>query len=413
MPGVYREARRRPSPAGGDGERVRARVPWDDGPMHADAPHVLVVDDELALARALAIALERAGLRVTVASNGHEAIALFGQHALDVIVSDISMPGMSGIDLLRAIRAHDPDVPVIIMTGAPDVQSASHAVELGALRYVTKPFPVQEVVQVVTRAAKLRRLATLRRDAMRAAGNAQPTDPALLEAAFDRALGGLVLAYQPVVAPGGNLAAFEALMRSREPALPDPGRVLQAAEQLDRLHELGRTIRSLAARDFAQAPPGSLLFVNLHPADLSDPDLVDPSAPLSRIAERTVLEITERASLEQIDDVPGRISTLRALGYRIAVDDLGAGYAGLSSFAHLEPELVKLDMSLVRAVDGSRTRQRVIRAVSELCHELGARVIGEGVETVAERDALVELGCDLLQGFLLARPGPPFPSSRW
>ena len=98
---------------------------------------------------------------------------------------------------------------------------------------------------------------------------------------------------------------------------------------------------------------------------------------------------------------------------RIAIDDLGAGYAGLTSYTALEPDIVKLDMSLVRDVDRDRKKEAVVRSMTSLCKDLGMLVVAEGVETVGERDALVEIGCDLLQGYLLAKPGRPFPAFVW
>lgn len=92
---------------------------------------------------------------------------------------------------------------------------------------------------------------------------------------------------------------------------------------------------------------------------------------------------------------------------------LGAGYAGLTSFVSLEPELVKLDMSLVRDADKSSTKRKLIRSMATLCRDLGITVVAEGVETVAERDVVMELGCELLQGYLLAKPGKPFPDFTW
>ena len=85
-----------------------------------------------------------------------------------------------------------------------------------------------------------------------------------------------------------------------------------------------------------------LLFLNLHPADLKDPSLFSLAAPLAKMADRVVLEITERSSLEKMSDLRERIADLRRMGFRIAVDDLGAGYSGLTTFAQLEPEVVKL-----------------------------------------------------------------------
>ena len=96
---------------------------------------------------------------------------------------------------------------------------------------------------------------------------------------------------------------------------------------------------------------------------------------------------------------------LRKLGYRIAVDDLGAGYAALGALATLEPEIVKLDMSLVRDLDRHPTKRRVVGAIATLCRELGSRVVAEGVETAGASSRVVtEVGIDLFQGYLLARP---------
>src|SRR5690606_12087135 len=101
-------------------------------------------------------------------------------------------------------------------------------------------------------------------------------------------------------------------------------------------------------------------------------------------AGRIVLEVTERASLDRLDNLRDRVARLRALGYRIAVDDLGAGYAGLSAFANLEPDVVKIDMSLVRDIENARTKQRLVRSLADVCGELGMKVVAEGVETAAE-----------------------------
>ena len=97
---------------------------------------------------------------------------------------------------------------------------------------------------------------------------------------------------------------------------------------------------------------------------------------------------------------------LRGLGFRIAIDDLGEGYAGLTSLARVAPEFVKLDMSLVRGIDASIAQRQIVASTVQLCRALGSEIIAEGVETVAERDALAALGLDYLQGYLIARPAP-------
>src|SRR5262249_7556785 len=153
------------------------------------------------------------------------------------------------------------------------------------------------------------------------------------------------------------------------------------------------------------------LFVNLHPEDLTDTDLIAGTASLSKIASRVILEVTERSALKASPELSLRIARLRELGFRLAVDDIGAGYSGLTSFADLMPEIVKIDMALVRDIHLSTVRQRTVRALCNLCHEVSCLVIGEGVETNEERECLVALGCDLLQGFLLGRPRADLPAA--
>jgi EAL domain-containing protein (putative c-di-GMP-specific phosphodiesterase class I) len=187
---------------------------------------------------------------------------------------------------------------------------------------------------------------------------------------------------------------------------PHPGAFLDAAEQLGRLHEVGRAVRAAAADLLERDALSGAVFINLHPADLGDDALVDPAAPLSRFATRVVLEITERARLEATPDVPGRVQRLRAMGYRVALDDLGAGYAGLTSFAALSPEIVKIDMSLIRGLDADPLRRKLVASLAGLCRDLGIVVVAEGIETEAEREASVLCGCELLQGFLIGRPRP-------
>jgi EAL domain-containing protein (putative c-di-GMP-specific phosphodiesterase class I) len=229
---------------------------------------------------------------------------------------------------------------------------------------------------------------------------------------FSRALRSLALVYQPIVSwRARRVVAHEALVRSEEPGLENPSSLFEAARETDRRHELGRAIRDRLAGDLGTIEGD--VFVNLDAGDLLDAELYDPGSPLGRFSDRLVLEITERAALELVPDLRRRVADLRDLGFRIAVDDLGAGYAGLNSLALLEPEVVKLDMSLVRDLDREPTRRHVIRSLVKLCGKLRSMVVAEGVETRCERDALVAAGCDTLQGYLFARPARRPPPVTW
>jgi EAL domain-containing protein (putative c-di-GMP-specific phosphodiesterase class I)/ActR/RegA family two-component response regulator len=380
-------------------------------PATGAAGRILLLDDDPALLRSLQRVLQRMGHVVECAHDGATAASIVENNVFDVVLSDIGMPGMNGIEFLLAVRRVDLDVPVVLMTGAPDVATATRAVEFGAMRYLVKPIDFDLLGTVLAQAVRLCRMARLKRQALQIVGNVHKFvgDRAGLEARFANALDTLWMAYQPIVsAAGKRVYAYEALVRNAEPSMESPLALFSAAQRLGRLRELGRAIRKSVAGAVTAA--GCKLFVNLHALDFTDEELYSPTASLSRFASRIVLEITERESLDQIDDVQASIKRLRALGYQIAVDDLGAGYAGLTSLAQLQPELIKIDMSLVRDIDREPTRRMLVGMMLGVAREMGMTVVAEGVETVAERDTLIELGCDLLQGYLFARPGAAFPA---
>ncbi len=375
--------------------------------------NVLLVDDDDMVARGFGRLLQRRGHDVTVAPSAEDAIGLMAGKQFDVVVSDIMMPGGGGIAMLKAVHAIDSDMPVILMTGCPTVESAMDAVESGALKYLTKPLVDGSLELAVEAAAQHFALCKRRREALASFDEGEGTQIAL-KRVFDSAIDKLWMAYQPIISwSQKQMFGFEALLRTSEIAVPHPGVFLAAAERLRTLDTLGRTIRASVASTLAANPARTAAFVNLHANDLSDESLYSLNAPLTEFASRVVLEITERESIDHIDDLKSRVDRLRALGFRIAIDDLGAGYAGLTAIAQLEPDIVKLDMSLVRGVATERTKRKLISSLVSVSADLGILVVAEGIETADERDALVDLGCDLLQGYLFARPQRVFSAVTW
>jgi EAL domain-containing protein (putative c-di-GMP-specific phosphodiesterase class I) len=374
----------------------------------ASAGRVLLVDDEVPILTVYGRSLRKAGFAVESARSVGEATDKLARGMFDVVLTDIGLPGSSGIDLLRLVKAHDPDLPVLLMTGEADVPSAIEAVAHGALRYLLKPvFPV-DLCETVQEAMAVRRAALRKRQVYGAVADAE-NQREELSARLDRAIRGLYMVWQPIVCwSSQTLFAYESLVGPSEPLLARPDDLLHAAESLGRIHELGRHIRGEVARTIATSEREGRYFVNLHPLELGDEEVSDPASPLCAVAERVVLEITERASLGSERDVHARLGQFKDLGFRVAVDDLGAGYAGLYSLVQLHPSFVKLDMWLVRGIHEDPVKQKVVTSLIKLCAELGMAVVAEGVETAAERDALVASGCDLLQGYLFARPGPAF-----
>jgi EAL domain-containing protein (putative c-di-GMP-specific phosphodiesterase class I) len=388
--------------------------PQSKPPQHSQGT-ILIVDDEPIVLRGLASFLEQSPFDVVTCLTPHEAIGHISNGDVQVVVSDVAMPEITGIELLRMVRQHDPDLPVVLVTGKPGFKSAFDAIEYGAFLYLVKPVRADVFASAVERAARLYRLAKTKRQAIALFGEgAMDADRVGLETNFERALSGMWVAFQPIVrASDHSIFGYEALLRSNDAAMSGPGPMLHAAERLGELNRLGRAVRERAAKSISGTHRSCTLFVNLHPQDLLDPDLHSDDTALGSVAGRVVLEITERSAITDIENARDLAMGLRNRGFRIAVDDLGAGYAGLSSFALLEPEFVKLDMTLVRDVDTSPVKQKLVKSLASLCNDMGLHVVAEGIETPAERDTVVDLGCDLLQGFLFAKPGPAFPEVHW
>lgn len=371
------------------------------------ARRVLIVDDDAAVLRACSLLLDRAGFKVDAASSATRALELLQDQAYSVILSDILMEGMSGLDLLRAIRERDLDTPVVMMTAGPSLATALEAMAYGAHRYLLKPVAPETLVETVTRASLLSDLARLKREAFALQGqsNLPVDDRAKLDAAFTRGLKELYMVFQPIVSMRQRKAVgYEALVRSNEPEMRNPAVFFDAAGLLARQPELSRAIYTSVARRAPDIPQEQMIFVNVHPPDLLDDSLHGSGSALAPHAHRIILEITERASIDKMGDIGPIVNDLRRLKYRLAVDDLGTGYAGLASFTQLGPEFVKLDRSLVMGIDRHPTKQRVVQAMYHLCADLGMTVISEGVETREEATTLMGLGADYLQGYLFARP---------
>lgn len=373
---------------------------------------VLIVDDEALLLRSLTRSLSALGLRVHCAQDAANAMLVLDLQEVDAVLCDINLPVTSGAAFARLIRQERPELPVIFMTGNPQLDSALEAFELGIFEYLPKPLDFARLSSTLRRAVALHRLAKLQQEAVAVIEEEGPhgLQFSSMNESLERALDQIWIAFQPIVdVPRKKVVGFEALLRSRDPVLNSPVAIFDCAQKIGRVADVGRKVRKLAAEGFALAEPGSWLFLNVHPEELTDATLCDPDHALSHVASRVILEITERSSLSRVPGLQATMASLRRLGFRLAVDDLGAGYAGLSSFAVLEPELAKLDMSLVRSIDTSPVRQRLVASMVTLCNDLGNRMVAEGVETAEERDTLSRLGCALMQGYFFAKPAPPFP----
>ncbi len=224
-----------------------------------------------------------------------------------------------------------------------------------------------------------------------------------------------IVDYQPLVdAEHGQTASLEALVRWRHPELGllPPAVFISIAEQRGSINALGdfvllRVCSQMAAWK-AGLGRGLRVAVNVSAAQLRDPDF---DTRLATILETTALpaqllelEITETAVVENFDLAHGLLQRVRALGVSIAIDDFGTGHASLSYLKRLPIDKLKIDGSFVRELLVDADDAKIVRAIINLGHSLGMRVVAEGVETVAQADRLREMRCDLLQGYLFSRP---------
>jgi EAL domain-containing protein (putative c-di-GMP-specific phosphodiesterase class I) len=371
------------------------------------------------LAAAASRILRTGGFEVVVAGTLTAARQALATSSFDALVADVELPDGSGFDLLQTLAGDNSELPVVMITMAPSVESAARAVRSRVAEYLPKPFAADDLLRVVRQAVEGGRVSRLRTKllAARFGGDEFVKDVPRTEKTFCLALAKIRMVFQPIVrSVDGSVFGYEALLRSDEPSLSSPLRLLAAAEVLGRVVDVGRAVRAAVANTILQHGERlEAIFVNFHPSEIRADLLMAATDPLVALAHRVVLEVTERASLEGGERLDEDLRHIRSVGYRVAVDDLGEGYAGLTSLVTLRPDIAKVDMSLVRDVHRAPLKREIIRALVDMARRSGIVVVAEGVESVEEHEALVDLGCDLLQGYLYAKPGPAFPAvaSAW
>ncbi len=215
--------------------------------------------------------------------------------------------------------------------------------------------------------------------------------------------------YQPiVVADSASIFGYEALVRCQADELRSPLVLFDIAERSGRTRPLNRTLRDITIQALPDLPGTERMFINLHVDDFSDPKLLDPPQLMLDNSSRIVLEVTERAAIQDFDSFKEHLDIMRGHGFLIAIDDLGSGYSALNTLAEIEPDFIKFDMSLIRGIDTNPVRANLVRNMRAFADDLGIQVVAEGVETRGEYETVRDIGCHLIQGYYFARPALPF-----
>ncbi len=213
--------------------------------------------------------------------------------------------------------------------------------------------------------------------------------------------------YQPIVdARVWRMFGYEALCRPKDQDFAHAADVIAAAEGAGRIVDLGRLLRAMAIQPMQGMPEPLAMFVNLHPHELTDPRLLDEDSPLLPWAKRVVFELTESTAITDYRRVREVIARLRERGFRVGIDDLAAGYAGLNTLAQLDIDFVKLDRSLLANIRQETRIARLVKHVLEHALGEGILVIAEGIETQEECEVMWSMGCPLMQGYYFGKPEP-------
>jgi len=223
--------------------------------------------------------------------------------------------------------------------------------------------------------------------------------------------------YQPVVdLREVRIAGYEALSRVDGDHFENVDALFRAAHQSNDLWRLERLCREKALAGVAEMPGDQLLFLNVEPESIYDPHFrSEKTLKLLEKAhltpDRVVLEVTEHSAVHDFTAFRQTLSYFRSRGFRLAIDDMGSAYAGLQSVAEIQPDFLKLDISLVRDVHEQPLKLELVATIQKFSASVGIQLIAEGIEKPEELEALIKAGVSMGQGYLFARPGAPLPSA--
>lgn len=378
---------------------------------------VLVADDDRATRELLAqlIADEASLELVATAVDTLEAVSLAEQHRPDVAVIDVRMPGGGGPDAVRHIRRRCPDTRIVAFSSADDREAVLAMLQAGSAGYVVKTGAVTELVEAIHRvargqgalAAEVTTGVIEELTSQRAGEDRDREERAACRARIERVLEGgeLQMVFQPVVdLRSGRPVAAEALARFTATPMRSPDLWFTEATRAGLGPDLELAAIRAALAELPRLPADVSLACNVSPA-------VAASTRFAEVFEghpgdRIIIEVTEHAPVGDYQSLEDALGRLRANGIRLAVDDVGAGFASLRHIIRLRPELIKIDMSLTRGIDRDRARATLTAGLLAFAREIGAYTVAEGVETGEELETLVELGVDGGQGFLWGPPSP-------
>ncbi|MEO8306044.1 MAG: EAL domain-containing response regulator [Betaproteobacteria bacterium] len=383
----------------------------------------LIVDDDTDQRYLLASTLHRMGMvNVVEASSGRAALDVLSRDGerVDIVISDLQMPDVDGMELVRRIGERSLPVSVILASALDGVLLASAATMTQAygvriIGTIEKPLTREKLFTVLKHYLPQQSVVESSLD------KAFPLEPEQVLAGISA--GQFEPFFQPIVElTTGRVVGAEALARWRHPAygLLGPETFLPPLTSAGYLDELSWIMLAQAALEAGRWRAGGLhlsVSVNVSATSLADPSYADAVTQIvsGQGLEPTemVLELTETEAVGNVAAALENLTRLRMKGFGLAIDDYGVGYSSMQELSRMPFTEVKIDRSFVMAATGSEKHRMMIAHTVEVARLLGLKTIAEGVETRAERDLLASLGCDMIQGFLIAEPMEGQEFLRW
>jgi EAL domain-containing protein (putative c-di-GMP-specific phosphodiesterase class I)/CheY-like chemotaxis protein len=390
----------------------------------AERIRVMVADDEETVRDVLRVLVESdpAMDLVGVAPDTESAIELASRAKPDVALVDVQMPGGGGPRAVREIARRSPPTIMIALSAHEDVDTVLKMLRAGALSYVAKSDSTDEILWAIHRSMEGRTTVPSRLAAPVAAAIAEHIEDrghdsrkrALQRERIARVVEDrqFAMVFQPIYDLDREcIVGAEALARfSPLPQRPPEAWIAEARAVGLRL-DLELVLVRAALAELHRLPDDVYLSVNVSPETAGSPEL--PKALGSVDPSRLALELTEHSPVDDYESLGRSLLHLRERGLRVAVDDAGAGFASLRHIVRLEPDLIKLDITLTRGVEFDEVRQALIGALTSFADQIGALVIAEGVESQGQLRVLRGAGVRFAQGFYLGRPGPVPEDGSW
>lgn len=376
------------------------------------AESILIVEDHEFQRRILARMLAALGAQeVHEAENGRAALAMIEAGILPgLVICDLDMPEMDGMAFLRHLGKLLPDVPVIIASALDpallgSVAKMADAYGVRLIGVIEKPVTRVHLAQLLAASDTLPRR-------VRAAQPAPSFTLAEIEAGI--ANHEFIPFFQPKVdMKSGAVVGAEVLARWKHPTqgIVAPYGFIMTLEKADRIDALTFLMLEQAAhatRRLREAGLEITVSVNLSTASLSDVTLADRITEIvSRCGvdpKHMVLEVTETAAMTALAPALENLSRLRMRGFGLSIDDYGTGFASLAQLARVPFTELKIDKGFVTGCSEHHTAHVIVEASLALAHGLKLKAVAEGIESQADWDALKSLGCDMAQGYFIARP---------